>query len=157
MNQEFLLKIQNMEKEKEVLIQSHENFITETKIYHDNLTKDLEQKIQDIKQENLRELENAYQQRVRMIDEEKKSKEHYKSKVEDLKQKLQSITSDHQDEMHSVIAKNSEQIVECNEENQSKVCIIFQTNFSGCCTNDNQKQKTNLESERVCLPKKYIV
>ena len=84
-------------KEKEVLIQSHENFITETKIYHDNLTKDLEQKIQDIKQENLRELENAYQQRVRMIDEEKKSKEHYKSKVEDLKQKLQSITSNHQD------------------------------------------------------------
>jgi hypothetical protein len=91
-----------------------------------------------------------------MIDEEKKSKEHYKSKVEDLKQKLQLITSDHQDEMHSVIAKNSEQIVECNEENQSKVCIIFQTNFSGCCTNDNQKQKTNLLSEMVCLPKKYI-
>ena len=130
MNQEFSLKIENMEKEKEVLIQSHENFITETKIYHDNLSKDLEQKIQDIKQENLRELENAYQQRVRMIDEEKKSKEHYKSKVEDLKQKLQSITSDHQDEMHSVIAKNSEQIVDCNEEKQSKVCIIFQTNFS---------------------------
>ena len=129
MNQEFSLKIQNMEKEKEVLIQSHENFISETKIYHDNLTKDLEQKIQDIKEENLRELENAYQQRVRMIDEEKKSKEHYKSKVEDLKQKLQSITSEHQDEMHSVIAKNSEQILDYKEENQSKVCIIFRHFF----------------------------
>ena len=125
------------------------------------MKKDIEQKIKDIKQENLREIENACQQKVKMRDEEKKSKEHYKSKVEDLKQKLQSITSDHQDEMNSVIAKHSEQIVDCNEENQSKVCIIFQTNFSeakpGGCTNDNQKQKTNLLSEMVCLPKKKYI
>ena len=53
-NQEFTLKINNMEKEKEVLLQSHENLISETKNYHENLVKELEQKIQEIKQENLR-------------------------------------------------------------------------------------------------------
>ena len=53
-NQEFSLKINNMEKEKEVLLQSHENLISETKNYHENLVKELEQKIQEIKQENLR-------------------------------------------------------------------------------------------------------
>ena len=53
-NQEFSLKISNMDKEKEVLLQSHENLINETKNYHDNLVKDLEQKIQEIKEENLR-------------------------------------------------------------------------------------------------------
>ena len=56
-----------------------------------------------------------------MIEEEKNSKEHYKSKVEELKDRLQSISSDHQQEMENVKAKYSEQIAECKEENQSKV------------------------------------
>ena len=60
-----------------------------------------------------------------MIDEEKNSKEHYKSKVEELKDRLQSISSDHQQELENVKAKYSEQIAECKEENHSKVFIIF--------------------------------
>ena len=70
-------------------------------------------------------MENAYEQRVRMIDEEKNSKEHYKSKVEELKDRLQSISSDHQQELENVKAKYSEQIAECKEENQSKVFVLF--------------------------------
>ena len=57
-------------------------------------------------------MENAYEQRVRMIDEEKNSKEHYKSKVEELKDRLQSISSDHQQELENVKAKYSEQILD---------------------------------------------
>ena len=60
-----------------------------------------------------------------MIDEEKNSKEHYKSKVEELKDRLQSISSDHQQELENVKAKYSEQIAECKEENQSKVFVLF--------------------------------
>ena len=70
-------------------------------------------------------MENAYEQRVRMIDEEKNSKEHYKSKVEELKDRLQSISSDHQQELENVKARYSEQIAECKEENQSKVFVLF--------------------------------
>ena len=53
-NQEFSLKVNNMEKEKEVVLESHETLITETKTYYDNLVKDLEKKIQEIKEENIR-------------------------------------------------------------------------------------------------------
>ena len=122
---EFSIKILNMEKEREILLEGHEKFINETKTYYDNLVKDLEQKIQEIKEYNLRELENSYQQRVTMINEEKKSKEHYKSIAEELKEKLQNISSEHQQEIHDVIAKHAEQIADFKQESQSKVLCIY--------------------------------
>ena len=53
-------------------------------------------------------------------------KEHYKSKVEELKQTLESISSNHQDEINDVIAKYSEKITDCKDENQSKVCLFIE-------------------------------
>ena len=67
-------------------------------------------------------MENAYQQRVRMIDEEKRGKDHYKSKVEELKERLQSIQSDHEQELEDIRTKYSDQTKEFKQENQLKVC-----------------------------------
>ena len=46
--------------------------------------------------------------------------------MEELKQTLESISSNHQDEINDVIAKYSEKITDCKDENQSKVCLFIE-------------------------------
>lgn len=119
LNEQLKDSVANLQKEKELMIESHENVIRQIKTSHKNVEEEWQHRRRQDKEDNVTILKELEQKHLEQLKEESEERSRLRQHISDLKTKMETIRTQHQESKTQMMQKSKLELVQIKEDKET--------------------------------------